>query len=167
MDLNIRRADESDAPEISELELQVAQDLSARYGPGHWSSSASRGSVLRRIQCSHVVVARLGAETVATLTLVTKKPWAIDASYFTPVRKALYLINMAVSPTRQRHGIGRTLLQEANRLAENWPAAAIRLDAYDAAAGAGGFYARCGYEERGRRSYRGTPLIYYEHLLGG
>ncbi len=165
MDLSVRRAGESDAREILELERQAAQDLTARYGSGHWSSSPSEAGVLRRIRKSHVVVASPGAEIVATLTLATKKPWAIDVSYFTPVSRALYLIAMAVQPSRQRQGLGRDLLQEARRLAENWPAEAIRLDAYDAAAGAGAFYARCGYQERGRVVYRGTPLIYYEHLL--
>lgn len=165
MDLNIRRAEESDAAGLYELELQAAQDLTARYGQGHWSSSPSRESVLRRIRQTHVVVGNLGAEIAATLTLSTRKPWAIDVSCFTPVRKALYLINMAVIPARQRQGLGRSLLREADRLVASWPANAIRLDAYDAAAGAGGFYASCGYREVGRRAYRGTPLIYYEHLV--
>ena len=44
----------------------------------------------------------------------------------------------------------------ANRRA--WPADAIRLDAYDAAAGAGGFYAKFGCTEVGRVSYRDTPF---------
>ena len=165
MDLNVRRAEESDAPALLEIELQVAQDLTSRYGRGHWSSCPSEAGVLRRIRSSHVVMASLGAEIVATLTLATKKPWAIDVSYFTRVPKALYLLNMAVQPSRQRQGLGRDLLREAHRLAESWPAEAIRLDAYDAPAGAGTFYARCGYQERGRVAYRGTPLIYYEHLL--
>jgi GNAT superfamily N-acetyltransferase len=164
--MHCRRADESDAQALSELGLQVAQDLTNRYGRGHWSSSASTASALRRIRSTYVVVASLDAEIVATLTLATKKPWAIDVSYFTPVRKALYLLDMAVAPARQRQGIGRLLLEEARRVAESWPAEAIRLDAYDATAGAGEFYAWCGYREVGRRAYRGTPLIYYEHLLG-
>jgi len=42
---------------------------------------------------------------------------------------------------------------------------AIRLDAYDAEAGAGRFYARCGYTELGRAIYRSAPLIYYELRL--
>jgi hypothetical protein len=50
-------------------------------------------------------------------------------------------------------------------IARAWPADAVRLDAYDAPAGAGGFYARCGYRERGRVTYRGVPLIYFEHVL--
>jgi hypothetical protein len=52
---------------------------------------------------SRVLVARKGKAIVGTLLLPTKKPWAIDVSYFTPVRMPLYLIAMAVLPTMQRH----------------------------------------------------------------
>jgi hypothetical protein len=31
--------------------------------------------------------------------------------------------------------------------------------------GPGGFYVRCGFAERGRVTYKGNPLIYYERLL--
>jgi GNAT superfamily N-acetyltransferase len=77
----------------------------------------------------------------------------------------LYLLNMAVDVALQRRGIGRLLLDEAARVARAWPAQSICLDAYDAPAGAGEFYARCGYEERGRKVYRGVPLVYYECLI--
>ncbi|HEY1600831.1 MAG TPA: hypothetical protein VGG64_14580 [Pirellulales bacterium] len=51
-------------------------------------------------------------------------------------------------------------------MAYGWPADAVRLDAYDASAGAGGFYSHCGFSEVGRPVYRGAPLVYYELLLG-
>jgi hypothetical protein len=35
-----------------------------------------------------------------------------------------------------------------------------------AAAGAGTFYARCGFVDRGRVVYKGDPLVYHELLLG-
>ena len=98
------------------------------------------------------------------LRLATKKPWAIDVSYFTPVKRALYLTGMAVSVPHQGQGLGRLALQDACAAARAWPADVIRLDANDASAGAGGFYARCGFTERGRVVYKGSPLIYYEHL---
>ena len=47
----------------------------------------------------------------------------------------------------------------------SWPAEAICLDAYDTEAGAGGFYRKCGFQEVGRATYRGTPLIYFQMLL--
>jgi GNAT superfamily N-acetyltransferase len=117
------------------------------------------------MRTSRVFVARLGTEIVGTLRLATKKPWAIDVTYFSASRRPLYLLAMAVAPARQRQGIGRRCLEEAKRVAKAWPADAIRLDAYDAKAGGGGFYARCGWTERGRVTYRSAPLIYYEFVL--
>jgi GNAT superfamily N-acetyltransferase len=155
-----------DAAGLTALHVAVARDLTRRYGPGHWSNETSEKALGQRIATTHVVVVRDAAgEMAGTLELVTKKPWAIDRAYFTPVERPLYLINMAVSPGRQRQGIGRRCLEEALRLARAWPAQAICLDAYDAAAGAGGFYARCGFREAGRKVYRGVPLVYYERLV--
>ncbi len=114
---------------------------------------------------SRVVIARKGKSIVGTLHLPTKKPWAIDVSYFTPVKKSLYLTHMAVIPALQRQGIGRLLLKEAVKHARAWPADAIRLDAFDADAGAGGFYAKCGFRELARVTYRDVPHIYYELVL--
>ncbi len=45
---------------------------------------------------------------------------------------------------------------------EEWPADAIRLDAWDAAVGAGELYRKCGFIEVGRATYRLAPLVYYE-----
>jgi ribosomal protein S18 acetylase RimI-like enzyme len=72
---------------------------------------------------------------------------------------------MAVHPDWQCQGIGRLCIEEAKRLATQWPGDAIFLDAYDAAAGAGEFYRKCGFREVGRVTYRNAPLIYFEMLL--
>jgi GNAT superfamily N-acetyltransferase len=72
---------------------------------------------------------------------------------------------MAVSVAHQRQGLGRMTLEDACAIAAAWPADAVRLDAYDATAGAGGFYVCCGFTERGRVVFKGDPLIYYERLL--
>ena len=97
--------------------------------------------------------------------MTPRRTRAIDVSYFTPVKRPLYLTGMAVSVEHQGHGLGRLALGDACTITQQWPAEAIRLDAYDAQAGAGGFYARCGFTERGRVAYKGDPLIYYERLL--
>jgi GNAT superfamily N-acetyltransferase len=112
-----------------------------------------------------MLVARDDREIVGVLRLATKKPWAIDPSYFRTVSRPLYLTDMAVKPALQRQGVGRRLLVEAVATAKQWPADAIRLDAYDAPAGGGGFYSKCGFHEVGRHRYKGTPLIYFELLL--
>lgn len=155
----------SDAHCLAALHTAVADHLTGLHGKGPWSTKTSEKGVLYAMRTSRVFVARLGKEIVGTLRLATKKPWAIDTSYFSPCRRPLYLLAMAVAPAKQRQGIGRRCLEEALRIAESWPAEAIRLDAYDAKAGGGEFYGRCGWTERGRASFRGAPLIYYEFVL--
>lgn len=146
--------------------MAVADRLTKDFGHGHWSSHTSDAAVLRDLKASYVLVARDRGKLIATLTLQTKKPWAIDLAYFTPCKKALYLINMAVHPRRQRRGVGRALMTEALRVARELKAHAIRLDAYDADAGAGEFYRRCGYRQRGKKAYRGVALVYFECMTG-
>jgi GNAT superfamily N-acetyltransferase len=125
----------------------------------------SESSVLFAMKTGQVFVVRERGRLIGCLRLTTRKPWAIDRSYFTPVARPLYLMDMAVHPSRQRRGIGRDILAEAVRLTRAWPADAIRLDAYDAEAGAGEFYRKSGFTERGRVTYRRTPLIYFELLV--
>jgi ribosomal protein S18 acetylase RimI-like enzyme len=148
------------------LRNAVAQHLTDGYGHGHWSGQVTQRRMVADMRHKGTtLVARAGAEVVATLRLVTKKPWAIDRTVFSPSRRPLYLIDMAVAPAFQRQGLGRRCLEEAVRFAQAFPADAIRLDAYDAEAGAGGFYAKCGFREVGRATYRGTPLVYFELVL--
>ncbi len=165
MKLFITLATAADAPELAALHTAAAAGLTERYGPGFWSHPPTERGVLAGMRYARVIVARRGKTIVGTLRLANKKPRAIDVSYFTPVKKAIYLTGMAVPPKLQRQGVGRRLLEEATTQARAWPANAIRLDAFDAAAGAGGFYARCGYSEVAHVVYKKDPLIYFELLL--
>lgn len=165
MDLSFAIATERDTAAVAALRRAVAADLTRRYGHGHWSATATDASVQRDINTARVLLARCGLREVATLRLATKKPWAIDPAYFSERLRVLYLTDMAVSPDLQGRGIGRRSIEEARRVAREWPADVIRLDAYDGPVGAGAFYEKCGFRERGRITYRRTPLIYYEMLL--
>lgn len=153
------------AAAVAALRNAVAEDLTLRFGKGHWSGTSTEKGVLYGLQTAKIYVAWDSGRLIATLSLATKKPWAIDAAYFTRCRKPLYLTAMAVAPDLQRQGLGRLCLAQVEVLARDWPAEAVRLDAYDLAAGAGDFYAKCGYRERGRVTYRTVPLIYYEKLV--
>ena len=148
------------------MRIAAADRLTREFGEGHWSALTNEAAVLRDMKASRVLAIRDAGEIIGTLTLQTKKPWAIDVSYFTPCTKPLYLINMAVAPDRQRSGVGRALLAEALSAARALPADALRLDAYDLAAGAGPFYRKCGYTQVGGKSYRGVPLLYFELMTG-
>src|SRR6185312_4223108 len=158
----------ADGRAIASVRNAAADHLTRTYGNGHWSWLTSERAVLRDLnspRSCRVLLARDGNDVIATLLLQTKKPWAIDAAYFTSVRRPLYLLSMAVHPDYQRQHVGRMLLKEAEARAREWPAQAIRLDAFDAPAGAGAFYTKCGYREVGRVVYHGTPLIYFAFVL--
>jgi GNAT superfamily N-acetyltransferase len=163
--LTFRDATLDDVPVIAGLQNAVAGALTARFGVGHWSAlGTERGAALAQRQ-ARVRVGRSGKQILTVLRLATKKPWAIDVSYFTPVKRPLYLTGMAVSVSHQGQGLGRLALEDARAVGRSWPADAIRCDAYDAEAGAGTFYTSCGYQERGHVVYRDVPLVYYELLL--
>jgi GNAT superfamily N-acetyltransferase len=155
----------ADAAAIAALLNAAASQLTQRFGIGHWSSIATEKSIRAAMKRGSVFVVRDDLEIVATLTLATRKPWAIDRHFFTPVQRPVYLLSMAVDPSRQRAGIGRACVDEALEICRDWPADAVCLDAYDAGAGAGEFYRKCGFAEVGRATHRNTPLIYFEQLM--
>jgi GNAT superfamily N-acetyltransferase len=171
--LSIAVASEADAAELAALRTDVADHLTRRYGQGHWSALVTERGERRSLKATRIIVARDvisdasdGASAiVGTFRLGIKKPWAIDTAYFTDVARPLYLTDMAVAPSQQRQGVGRRLIEEAKEAAAAWPADALRLDAYDHAAGAGGFYAKCGFRQVGRVTYRGVPLLYFEWMV--
>lgn len=158
-------AREEDAAELVMLRNESAKKLTEKFGKGPWSGGCTEKGVLFGMRTSRVVLAREKGRIAGTLSLQTKKPWAIDPAHFTKVQKPLYLVSMFVSVERQGQGIGRRLLEEAIEIARKWPAEAIRLDAYDANAGAGDFYAKCGFREVARAKYRDVPLRYFERII--
>jgi GNAT superfamily N-acetyltransferase len=155
----------SDAGEIASLHNAVAEALTSTFGTGPWTYETTERGVEFNMRTGRVYIARERGRIIGTLRLATRKPWAIDKSYFTPVERPLYLTDMAVIPARQRRGVGRAIMEDVLRIARRWPADAIRLDAWDAEAGAGAFYTKCGFVERGRVTYRRNPLIYFERLV--
>jgi len=163
--LRFRDATLDDVPMVAALQNAASGALTARYGEGHWSSlGTERGAALAQ-RHSRVRVGRSGKRILTVLRLAPKKPWAIDVSYFTPVKRPLYLTGLAVSVAHQGQGLGKLAIEDGLAVARAWPADAIRLDAYDAVAGAGSFYEKCGFRERGHVVYKGDPLVYYEFLL--
>jgi GNAT superfamily N-acetyltransferase len=163
--LKFRDATLDDVAVIAALQNAAAGALTTRFGEGHWSSLVTERGAALSLRHARLRLGRSGKRVLTVLRLATKKPWAIDVKYFTPVKRPLYLSGMAVSVAHQGQGLGRWALEDACAVAQAWPADAIRLDAYDADAGAGRFYAKCGFQERGRIVYKRDPLVYYELVL--
>lgn len=151
---------------IAFIRNEAARQLTTQYIEGHWSYQCTDRGVLSGMkENSKVLAVKDEGAIVGTLRITTQKPWAIDVAYFTKVIQPLYLVDMAIHPGWQRQGVGTYMLEKVKALAIAWPAQAIRLDAYNHEAGAGDFYRKCGYKERGRVVYRNTPLIYFELLI--
>ena len=165
MALSFRFATAADIPALLKLRLAVDADQARRFGNNRWSTTITEKSVARGLKSSRVLVARRHGRIIGTLRMETKKPWAIDLRYFTPVAKTVYLHDVDVDPRLQRSGVGRQLIERAKAVARGWPVDAIRLDAYDGSSGGGPFYRKCGFTEVGRAVYRGVPLVYFEFLL--
>jgi hypothetical protein len=62
-----------------------------------------------------------GKRILTVLRLATKKPWAIDVAYFTPVKRPLYLTGLAVAVTHQGQRLGRLAIEDARAVAANLP----------------------------------------------
>jgi GNAT superfamily N-acetyltransferase len=165
MKVTLMPATTRQAKAIAQLRTATNEKLTHDFGRGPWSLTVTERGVHFALRNSRVFIVRDGRAIIGTLELATKKPWAIDRSYFTDCHRPLYLTAMAVAPDRQRHGIGRAMLEDVKRIARVWPADAIRLDAFNLPGGACEFYPKCGYREMGRITYRHAPLIYYEFLL--
>ena len=154
-----------DAAAIAALRTGAGAELTRVHGKGPWGGQGTERGVRFEMTRGVVYIVREGRRMVATLAISRRKPWAIDPAYFSASRSPLYLTSVAVAPDRQRKGIGRRCVEETKVVAADWRADALRLDAFDAVAGAGGFYASCGMREVGRVVYRRAPLVYFEWVF--
>jgi len=161
-ELSFRFATEADLAALLQLRLAVDADQAQRFGDRRWITAINEKSVARGLKSSRTLVATRRGRIIAALRMETKKPWAIDLSYFTPACKAVYLHDVNVDPSLQRSSIGRELIERTRTVAKEWPVDAIRVDTYDGAAGAAAFYEKCGFQTVGRKLYRGVPLVYLE-----
>ena len=140
--------------------------MTQRFGEGGWSAIASKTEVLKQLRASRVLVAKFDGEVVGTVRLAAVKSWAVDWRMFTRVPSALYVLGLAVTPTSRGRGFGRALMEAAKDATRSSSTDALWLDAYDSAAGAGPFYARCGFRHVGNTSHNGRALLFYEWLAG-
>ena len=164
--LSRRLGVESDAKSVRKVRRLAAEDLTTRFGRGHWSSVSTLPTLRKHARSMHLHVVELHGKVVATFTLSPRKiPFYHKAWFANPDDEALYLTNMAVRPDTQRQGVGRWIMGQIEKIAVQASVGAVRFDAYDANAGAGEFYRKCGYICVHRGSFGATPLEYYEKTL--
>ena len=87
MRLSFRFATDRNIPALLALRLVVDADQARRFGDDRWSTRITEKSVARALR-SRVLLASRGERIAGALRMETKKPWAIDLTYFTPVCQA-------------------------------------------------------------------------------
>jgi len=167
-EISISVAKRTEAGALTALRSAVAQDMTRRFGEGHWSAQPTRTEVVRQLRASQVLVARRDDEILGTVRLMRASfPADIDTRAFTPVAEAFYVLGLAVAPHCRGAGIGRQLMEAAKEAARARGAQALWLDAYEHRAGAGDFYLKCGFRMVGRTNLRDLPLLWFEWLAAG
>ena len=83
-----------------------------------------------------------------------------------PERKTLLLDNVAIAPAAQGTGLGRKLLEFAERAARDSGYRSIRLYTHEAMTENIGLYSRIGYVETHRGEENGLRRVYMTKILG-
>ena len=165
-DLRCRLATATDAAQIRAVRSAAAEDLTRRFGSGHWSQVSGVRTIRKHLADETTWAGEQSGELVATLRLTEAKIGFYRSAWFAnPKSIARYLMHMAVSPDHQGFGCGTALLAEIEKVASKLGAECVRLDSYDAPAGAGPFYAKAGYTRVHSGEVNGVPLLYWEKLL--
>ena len=75
--MKFRDATPDDVAAIAGLHNAAAGALTARHGPGPWSSLATERATTLALRHARIRVGRDGKRIVTVLRLATKKPWAM------------------------------------------------------------------------------------------
>lgn len=162
----LKQATADQLRELYALRKQAADDLSARFGSGHWGRVGSFRTMQEHQKQGLIYAGLRGQELVAMLRYSTQRPRFYRMEWFTdPDAPAGHLTQMAVRTDLQDSGYGRACVAAIEAIARRGGASYIRLDSYDAPAGAGEFYRKCGYQQVHRGEFNRVPLIYWEKQL--
>ena len=164
--VSIRLAIPAELTMIRKQSAAAAADLVNKHGQGRWQVIPTRSSLSRYLESDTLFVIEKEASVVGTFCFVTRKIVFYRKGWFAfPDDPAGYLINMAIDPQYQRLGVGRQVMNELGKLAGRMKLLAIRLDAYQGAAGAGEFYRKCGCLLVHEGKVGDVGLEYYEKVL--
>lgn len=166
MKVEVRLARPEELEMIRDIRVAAARELGSRHGKGHWSTEPALKTLRRHLEKDSLYVIEVGTEVAGTFKLDDRKIGFYRKAWFAePDSPAAYLENMAIIPSLQRRGIGRLAMEAIERLVGSRGLAAIRLDAYVGAAGAGSFYRKCGYRLVHKGEIKGTTLEYFEKCV--
>ncbi len=164
--LSLAMARVCDVGTIHRIHALTSVDLTARLGPGHWSTPPRREDLEHNLQFRRVYLVSEGDEICATFSLGDAAPHFWPRTIWAePKAPACCVFNVAVVPALQRRGIGQWAMGEAARIARTEDFRYLRLDAYADNPFSLAFYLRCGFERRGGTKIRGASLVCLERDL--
>ena len=157
----------SDVAAVHALLTECGLDLRDRFGLSHWvpayplhllREAAERGEVYE--------LGPEGGPLVATFTVGGEPPPYYRGVAWSPEGEpAVYVARVAVRPSAQGAGIGRSCMAWIETEARARGARSVRLDAYARHSAARRFYRRLGYADRGTAMANDRPLACFEKLL--
>lgn len=163
----LRPAASGDATTLSALSIQVFLDTYATEGvrPDLAQEAFTEYSVAafaRRLADSarRFIVAEMGTGLVGFAEIVTVEGTAPVGNVSGARLERLY-----VQPGAQGSGVGKALIERAERLAAQGPSRAIWLIAWERNERALGFYARLGYRDLGADTYTFQDQAYGTRVL--
>jgi len=169
--LSAKAVDSSDRSKTAEMLKQIAairddsaDDLTHRFGPGHWSGHSKLDRLKRELKKPRqLYLVKSGDEPVATFAIAESGPKFLRPAWFAePEAPVMYLTALAVAPAWQGRGVGRWCMKFIRKAVADHGLKWIRFDAYNAPAGAADFYVKCGCVERRKFGFNGVGLIAFE-----
>jgi ribosomal protein S18 acetylase RimI-like enzyme len=149
--MRLRPATEADVPRLTALVRSAYGHYVERSGGPPGPMTEDYADVVRSYQ---VTVAERDGETVGLVVM------GVDDEGF-------FIANVAVDPSHQGRGVGRALLEYAERAARRAGFDSVYLYAHERMTENIALYTRIGYVEYDRRQVdQGTHLVYLRKTLG-
>jgi ribosomal protein S18 acetylase RimI-like enzyme len=153
MSLQIRRYQRADHAQVLQLHKVALEAVDAYAAPGPWDDDLDDIERNYLGTGGEFLVGVLGADVVAMGALRR-----IDED-------TAELKRMRVSPSRQRQGFGRQMLQTLEARARNLGYTTVVLDTSDRQTAAIALYRTHGYLEVGRGELAGLPALFFRKTL--
>ncbi len=160
--LEIVRAGEHDLDGVLAVLDEAADWLVTKSIPGQWKSgSFSRQTFADQIARGEVYVAKLGEETVGTITL----QWSDELFWPSAPSDAGYVHKLALRPAYLRRGFGLQMLEWAERVSKAAGKKFLRLDCLAENGKIRSYYENLGFIHQGDVDVQGWKAGLYQKNL--
>lgn len=154
--MNIRQAISTDTLSLSSLSIDV-QSLHAEHHPDIFKIPESDDFAVPFFDemladpAVRIFIAEEGGDAVGyILCKLIERP----ENPFTIAMRSLLVDQLSVRPAAHGQGVGKALMQQAERLAKEWAVQRIQLDSWDFNIAAHGFFEHLGFQKFDFRFWR-------------